>query len=798
MRTLIDYAPFFDITKFWSERGRWPAKWVKHPKADGTGPIVLAFKRHFTVDAPQTVRIHVSADERYELYLDGQRIGRGPERGDRANWFFETYDLDLSAGEHTIVARTWWLNDFAPAPFAQISLRPGFLLAAEGDAGTMLSTGVADWQCKSLGGYRFVPPGITWGTGAKSHLIGADFPFGVERGEGNDWIKAVDVHHAIDANNVIDQANIWIMKPATLPPMLDREIRVGVARHVQAIPAITTEDQKVLAVDHLPEEAAQWNRMLKGQGSVTVPPNTLRRVIIDLENYYCAYTDLVTSGGAGAVVRSWWAESLYTDTYEQVKAAYKTRVKGNRDEIEGKSFIGIGDTFEPDGQPNRHFQTLWWEAGRYIELTVRTAADPLTIERFSLRETHYPYDWTAQFAGSDERLSDVIPIAKRVMEMCSHETYMDCPYYEQLMYVGDTRLEVLTTYTWTPDDRLPRKALRMFDESRKAPGFTQSRYPSRVQQTIPPFSAWWIGMLHDYAYWRDDRAFVVSLLPGMRGILDAFQKWRTSDGLISGPMGWNFIDWVPAWTNGMPPEGNYGISAPLNLKLAWIMKQAADLERYAGEPELAELHDRRSAELTAACLNGFWDESRGLLADDLAHKNFSEHSQCIALLGDLVTGKQATRTADNLLTAADLQRTTIYFDHYLFETYRKINRIDRLFDRLDLWFNHKMLGLKTTVEMPEPTRSDCHAWGAHPIYHYFASILGIRPGAAGFQSVDIRPQLGALTWARGAMPHPKGLIQVDLKQSNGKLTGTIDLPAGLSGTLHTAKQQSLRAGQNVL
>src|SRR5688500_7284149 len=101
MRTLIDYAPFFDITKFWAERGRWPAKWVNHPKADGTGPIVLAFKREFTIDAPKTVRVHVSADERYELYLDGQRIGRGPERGDRLNWFFETYDLNLSAGAHT-------------------------------------------------------------------------------------------------------------------------------------------------------------------------------------------------------------------------------------------------------------------------------------------------------------------------------------------------------------------------------------------------------------------------------------------------------------------------------------------------------------------------------------------------------------------------------------------------------------------------------------------------------------------------------------------------------------------------
>src|SRR5579862_148874 len=131
MKTIIDYQPFTDFSKFWADRGRWPARWITHAEANGTAPVVQAFRRSFTVDRPRTVRIHVSTDERYELYLDGKRIGRGPERGDRLNWFFETYDLDLSAGEHTLVARSWWLGEFGPAPYAQLSVRPGFVLAAE-------------------------------------------------------------------------------------------------------------------------------------------------------------------------------------------------------------------------------------------------------------------------------------------------------------------------------------------------------------------------------------------------------------------------------------------------------------------------------------------------------------------------------------------------------------------------------------------------------------------------------------------------------------------------------------------
>src|ERR1700722_4288303 len=104
MRTLIAKDPFIDLGKFWKERSRWPGKWITHPQANGSEAGIQAFRRTFALEKAGAIRIHVSADERYELWLDGRRVGRGPERGDRYNWFFETYDLPLSAGPHTLVA----------------------------------------------------------------------------------------------------------------------------------------------------------------------------------------------------------------------------------------------------------------------------------------------------------------------------------------------------------------------------------------------------------------------------------------------------------------------------------------------------------------------------------------------------------------------------------------------------------------------------------------------------------------------------------------------------------------------
>ena len=72
--------------------------------------------------------------------------------------------------------------------------------------------------------------------------------------------------------------------------------------------------------------------------------------------------------------------------------------------------------------------------------------------------------------------------------------------------MGDTRIQALISLYVDGDDRLMRKAIKMYDYSRSYEGITTSRYPSRVPQYIPPFSLYWINMVHDYWMYRDDPA----------------------------------------------------------------------------------------------------------------------------------------------------------------------------------------------------------------------------------------------------------------------------------------------------
>ena len=101
---------------------------------------------------------------------------------------------------------------------------------------------------------------------------------------------------------------------------------------------------------------------------------------------------------------------------------------------------------------------------------------------------------------------------------------MDTPYYEQLQYVGDTRVQALISYAVAGDDRLALQALRAFDQSRIPEGLTRSRYPSSLPQTIPTFSLLWIGMVHDYWQYRPNPEPARASLPGTRTVLDWFAQ----------------------------------------------------------------------------------------------------------------------------------------------------------------------------------------------------------------------------------------------------------------------------------
>lgn len=111
---------------------RWQATWISHPTASLKDYGVFHFRRTFDLKTqPEKFIVHVSADNRYHLFVNGQSVCRGPARGDFMHWRFETVDIApyLVKGKNTIAAAVWNFGEFIPA--AQMSLRTAFVLAAD-------------------------------------------------------------------------------------------------------------------------------------------------------------------------------------------------------------------------------------------------------------------------------------------------------------------------------------------------------------------------------------------------------------------------------------------------------------------------------------------------------------------------------------------------------------------------------------------------------------------------------------------------------------------------------------------
>jgi alpha-L-rhamnosidase len=114
---------------------------------------------------------------------------------------------------------------------------------------------------------------------------------------------------------------------------------------------------------------------------------------------------------------------------------------------------------------------------------------------------------------------------------------------------------------------------------------------------------------------------------------------------------------------------------------------------------------------------------------------------------------------------------------------KKTGLADLYPETLGLWTDMLQKGLTTFAENPDPARSDCHAWSASPDYDFLATVAGIRPGSPGFKTVEIEPAPGKLTFIKGKMPHPNGIISFDLKRNGTDgIKGEVVLPEGLTGS----------------
>jgi alpha-L-rhamnosidase len=318
-----------------------------------------------------------------------------------------------------------------------------------------------------------------------------------------------------------------------------------------------------------------------------------------------------------------------------------------------------------------------------------------------------------------------------------------------------------------------------------------------LPQIIPPFSLFWIGMMHDLYMWGGDQGFARKYLGGAGATLEWFTARLAPSGLLGKLEWWNFADWVEGagFNDGEPPTDNGGESVVLSLQFVLALREAADLEEAVGSAERAAAYRATADAVGAAVRRAAWDQGKRFFGDTPSKRTYSQHANLLAVLAGLVPKAEQAAFMRRVLDDLSLTQATYYFQFYLFRAMKGAGLADDYVSRLRPWRQMLELGLTTWAEQPEPTRSDSHAWSAHPNYDLLTTVAGVEPASPGFGTVRIHPHLGPLTSARASVATPKGVISVGYTRLGDALTADITLPAAVTGVIEfRGKEVTLRPG----
>jgi len=722
--------------------------WITHADAGDRKPVVLHFRRVIElVQVPRTVPVEVTADNRFILYVNGRRVASGPSTGTIEHWRVSRIDLApwLHAGRNVVAAVVW--NFGEAAPLFQQSVATGLRVAGE-----PLSTSKSGWRVKIDAGHSASPgreqiPWQYYAAGAAESIDArrADWDFaGADEGRG--WQDAVPAPAAAQRNLVEDKLPAQRFSPVG-PGTLVRSSLPGAQFPAQP---------------------------------VEVPANGSAKLLLRRDAMVSAYPELEVARGAGATIKVCYSEALYDET----------RRKADRDLVADRRLLGICDTFLPDGQP-RIFAPLWWRTFRFIEIEVSAGAEPVTLRALRLNETGYPFEQVARFASSDPELNSIWDIGWRTLRIDAHETFMDSSYWEQLQYTGDTRLEMLITYAVAGDARLAMQAIDAFGESRADGGLVQGRYPTRDPNVIATFSFAWVGMLADWSMEQPDAGLIARHLPRMREVLRWFEPWRNPRGLLGKNPQWNFIDWSgQRWDDRdtFPSWGRDNGSCLMTAMWLGALRQGAALEAAHGDAGQADWDRARADEARSAIRLHCWDAARGLFADDADRQVFSQHMNVFAVLYDIATPAEARAILERITVPGKgidappgMYTSTYYFAWYLVRAFEHAGLAERYFALLDSWRALLPLHYTTWPESRGDTRSDTHAWSAHPTTDLLRIVAGIGPAAPGYARLRVAPVLGPLTSLDATAATPHGPVSVRYRIADDVLTADIDRPRTLPG-----------------
>ncbi len=798
-----------------AQRRGWSGQWcwtghVFHPWNQ-----YVYFRRSLDLPtAPVRAVVRVSADALYTLYVNGTRVHHGPARCFPGRQSYDTLDLTplLQQGPNVIAVVA---HQFGAPTFQRVYRgTSGFLLDGtvelEGGKGAVPLHTPGGWVHRPAKGWRQNTARLAMQLGFQEHFD-ADADLG-------DWLS---VAYEATAEGGWSPPAVWgpvgthpwlLMEPRGVPLLADHveHFTVVVAGFRGENPrGYKVADDVFHLVDPakcrrddaaLPDAAA----MLADDDAVTEvappPEGEFVAVTLDLGTYRTGHLVLEVDDAAGDE----FVDVLFTEAVDKAGLPLLLGMKGSG----SREAQGLRYRCRPGRQ---RFESFFFMGMRYALVVFRNVeAKPLRVRRVAVRQVHAAFPDEREGAGtftcSDERLNRIWQVGRTTQLNCAFDAFVDCPWREQAMWWGDSRVQARVTAFAFGDSTLLERGIRLIAQSQAADGALHAHAPADVpRHYLPDFMMTWVGTLLDHHQLTGRTDLVVECLPTMHRLFEFFAAYESPDGLVGSFAGyWMFLDWVPIY------KGDH--SAPFNLLYLQSLRWAAELCRL-GRDSAAAAYDARAARVQAAAERSFWDEKLKCWRDgyDVAAgkpvEQVSQHTNTLAILMGLKPETHAEIAREVLLKAAKSKRTKTvtaspFFYAYVLEALASQGLgADVIGIIRDKWGEAFLDdGAVTFYEMWTVTHeSRCHAWSSSPVYHLMQTALGVRPTSPGWGSVRIAPVPETLEFARGTVPTPHGPLRVEWeKGGEDQLVVRVEVPEGLTAEFVSpdGQKQTLDVGVN--
>lgn len=736
---------------------------------------VAYFKSSFTLDKQAKLNINISANSRYRLWINGKAVTSGPCRGDRFRRYYETIDVSdfLRLGDNIIAVKVvdyipYEASSFADnGPTSVVTNAAGIRLivggvckSTTGEELYNISTGIAKWNVYLDNAVSWVASPMTAWMGAMESVDGALLPY--------KWKEQVETDETWSEAKVIEaaQGNPWAAPYGIIPtlPLTERPI-----------PLLYETKRKFVSEMNPKAEGLEVFSLL-GKEEVKLEAHSKYVIELNAGELTTGYFNLKVRGGSGSKITIKYAEAY------SKRVGERGFVKGVRDDNVNYDFIGHQDEYYPSGQDDT-YEPFWFRTFRFVRIEVETGENPVYIEEPFYLETGYPLEVKSQVHSSTDWINPLWDISLRTLKRCMHETYEDCPYYEQLQYTMDTRIQILFTYMASGDTRLARKAIEDYASSLIPEGILQSRYPSAEPQVIPAFALYWIMMVEDYYIQTGDK----SIIKKYRSIVDTVLNWYDDklgdSGLVENLGYWEFLDWVKQWDRGMPDAIKEGPSTAHNLIYAYTLKVAARINRVSGRPGIADEYEYRANNIMKNVEELCFCEEDNLYKEGPHFKGYSVQSQVWAVLSGVAKGERARSILRKSLSMPEIPQCSYVMSFFLFRALEEAGIYEDTEKLWDMWKIIIDLKLTTTPEEQVQPRSDCHAWGALPLYEFTTNFLGVKPAAPGWDGIIVEPRTLSFKDMKGTVVTPKGLVTVEWRIEGDKFHIDIDSPEGVPCTV---------------